>query len=439
MSIYTPGRAVTSAIGQEMAELAGVLLTRLTADLPPAGWGVPPAEALVAELETTVHFDPDGGEIAINGERIPYEGVSGATLTGLTRDPRVTTTYRRGDLVAFLGTYSSIAAARDQLFVDTAEGDYLAIVGRNLGVPRFFDVPDDVYRAVIKVIAYMPGKGSRTTIEAFLEALLTDEGKTLTVDARTGPDRLEGVPGDFAPGMVRLPVRVVTPTRSRYTRIESVSFDGSVAYLSQINAPYWQAADLDDEDAVTATVLPFEVVEPAHRSNTVWIDVRHRPPDDPAGYAYLNPGETVSPAGVDEVTVAHDIRQVLGVWLATDVNRSGTNYATTNTFAGNVITLDTPLPAGPPDVVVDYGWIYAGEDPAPVPGDPGTALGRATAEILADADVPNPEDVIVDGVVLYSLVRYPLYLGGRLSLLLQYLDALTVAGVIPELTVTAWE
>lgn len=439
MSLYLPARAVTSAIGQALSELAGVVYTRLVADLPPAGHESSPPESLAAELETTIHFAPGGGQVVIEGEVITYTEAADALITGLVRDPFVTTTYPRGTLVAYLGPYSALDDARDSMLVDTAEGAYLAQLGDNYGVPRYLEVPDPVYRMLIETLAYMPGKGTYTSIVAFLEALLGDQGLEGTADARANAPRLEAAAGTFKPSMVGLLIDIETPTRTRRTKIVRVSVDGSTAYLDRWGSPKWQAADLADEDDVAFHVLPFSVTMPGHIPCTVWINVVTRPPENPLGFAYLQGDELVEPLQVDQVEVAHQIRQVLGVWLATDTRREGVNYATTNNFSGTTIYLDTDLPGGLPDVVVDYGWAYPGEDPAPVPGIPGNADGRATAEVLPDESVPNPEPIVVDGVQVGELVRYPLYLGGRLSILRTFMDALTVAGVIPEISVNTWE
>lgn len=438
MSLYGPGQAVTSALGQALSELAGVLFTRLAVDLPPAGHEAPPAAALLAHVETTLGMEATGGTIAIEGEIIEYGAAAVGQLSALERDPFVTKTYRRGTLVAYLDTWSDLDLARDSMMLDTAEGAFLTVLGQNYGVPRYLDVPDAVYRVLIRVLAYMPGKGTRSSIDAFLEALLGDQGLEGTCITKQTPPRLEAALGTFQPGMARLLVDVVTPTRTRRARITHVSANGVHAYLDRWGSPHWEAADLDDENDCTFHVMPFEVVEPLHLPCTVWVRIRTAPPDNPLGFAYLQGGEVVTPANVNLVVVARPIRQALGVWLATDTGRQGTNFATSNTFVGSTIMLDTPLPGGLPDVVVDYGWAYPGG--ISVAGIPGAAIGRATAEILPDVSVVNPDPILVDGVQIGTLIRYPLYLGGRLSALKGFLDTITVGGVIPELDeVGTWE
>lgn len=82
------------------------------------------------------------------------------------------------------------------------------------------------------------------------------------------------------------------------------------------------------------------------------------------GKFFLNGGEPQLTTGPTTVVTDYDINQVLGVFDDTPLTRRGyregfTNYATTNTFAGDTITLDvSPGAAGTP-VIVDYGTFEA--------------------------------------------------------------------------------
>jgi hypothetical protein len=432
---YGPLRALLSGIGQELTETAGVWQTRLAQALPPAGHADPPPDSLYMLVETC-HGLPAGGVLVVGGERIRYSSVNVSTgeITGLERNPFVTETYRKGEIVALLRGYSDLDRAREALLLESAEGPFLSVLGRNYGVPRVLDVGDATYRRLVRTLAYQPGKGTRGAIDAFLYAVLYDYGITGT-GSTTASGTLVAAADTFKPGMRRLMVDITTATRTRRTRIVDVSNDGSTITLDPVGSPHWQAHGLADE-ACAFRLLPWEVVEPAHLPCTVWIRIRVAPPTGEIGFAYLQGNERVVPGQIGQVTVAHQIRQVLGVWLATDTRREGTNYATTNNFNGQTITLSSNLPGLVP-VLVDYGSVYT--PPAvPTTGIPGAAGGRATAELMAGVFVRNPEPVYVDGVEVRRIVRYPLYLGGRLSLLSAFLDDLTVAGVIPELDVSLW-
>jgi hypothetical protein len=433
--VYGPLRALLSGIGQDLTETAGVWQTRLVQALPPAGHDDPPPDSLYMVVETCLGL-PARGVLVVRGERIPYSTVDPTTgeIGGIERNPFVTEVYRVGEVVALLRNFSDLDRAREALLLESAEGPFLSVLGRNYGVPRVLDVADPTYRRLVRTLAYQPGRGTRGAIDAFLYAVLYDYGRTGT--GNTTEDGTVVAPvGTFTPGMRRLMVDIATDTRTRRARIRSVSDDGSILVLDPTGSPHWQAPGLADE-ACAFRILPWEVVEPGHRPCTVWIRIRVAPPNGEIGFAYLQGNERVVPAQNNEVQVAHAIRQVLGVWLATDTRREGTNYATTNNFNGQTITLSTPLPGLVP-VLVDYGSIYAPPE-APTTGIPGAAGGRATAELMAGVFVRNPEPVMVDGVVVRRIVRYPLYLGGRLSLLGAFLDDLTVAGVIPELDVSLW-
>ncbi len=81
------------------------------------------------------------------------------------------------------------------------------------------------------------------------------------------------------------------------------------------------------------------------------------------GRFLLNGGERQLTTGALTVDTTYDINHVLGVYddttMARRGYRSGTNYSTTNNFAGKTITLDaSPGGAGAP-VIVDYGAFKA--------------------------------------------------------------------------------
>ncbi len=60
-----------------------------------------------------------------------------------------------------------------------------------------------------------------------------------------------------------------------------------------------------------------------------------------------------------QVTVEHDVRDVQGVWLATDPGHTGANYYGAGaSFAGDVVTLDTPLPAPNTNVEIVYSCLH---------------------------------------------------------------------------------
>lgn len=429
--LFGPLRAVKEAISDMGNRVGGLILTRLTRDLPPAPFGsVPPAEAYEALVETT-HAFPAAGTVVCRGETMPYETAAAGAIGGLVRNDAVRETRLAGEpVVLWTRDVSDLDLARRALLVDTAEGDYLDVLGQNYGVPRFLDCPDDTYRRLIRALAYQAARGSRTALEETLSVLLEDKGITRTggfVDrlART----LLSADGPFTAGMLDMRIRLRgTGRNDKVVRIAEVVSDQVVRFDPR-GGLGWVGADLDDEVDVEWDLIPFDLLETPYKPCTVIIRIAGAPQQSALGFAYLQGGEAVTSTDANTVEVAAPIRQVLGVWLASDVTRAGTNYATTNQFSGTTITLDVALPAANTAVVVDYGAINAPSD-APTGGVPGRADGPTTAILEADVNVRNPGTPPIE--------RYPFYLGDRSGALKAIFDAITVAGVIPELDVRTW-
>jgi hypothetical protein len=73
-------------------------------------------------------------------------------------------------VVDYSRTFSALDSMRDQVFVDTAVGDYLSALGRSLGVRRPPNLSnDDDFRKVIKAMAYLP-KGTMQGLELAMTA-----------------------------------------------------------------------------------------------------------------------------------------------------------------------------------------------------------------------------------------------------------------------------
>lgn len=429
--LYGPLRAVKEAIADMGNRAGGLILTRLTRDLPPAPFGpTPPAEALEALVETTHAFPAADGTIVCHGEEMFYETATDGTISGLVRNDAVREIRPKGEpVVLWTRNVSDLDLARLALLVDTAEGDFLNVIGQNYGVPRYLDCPDDTYRRLIRALAYQAAKGSRTALEEILGVLLEDKGITLDDGVVSRADRtLTSAAAPFTAGMLDLRVRLRGTGRNadKILRIAEV-VSTSVVRFDPRGGLGWEPADLDDESDVPWDLVPYDVLETPYKPCTVIIRIVGAPPTSALGFGYLQGGEVVTSTDVDTVEVAAPIRQVLGVWLATDTQRHGTNYATTNQFSDSTITLDTSLPAANTEVIVDYGAINAPTEP-PTGGVPGRADGPATAQLLESVDTLNtgtPE-------------RYPLYLGDRGGVLKAIFDTITVAGVIPELEVRTW-
>jgi len=433
-AIYRLRDAMLRAGAELLNTFGGLLMTRLTADLPPAPVGAsPPAEALRADVETTYGF-PTAAKIVVGAETIPYTGTTASRFTGLARDDAVRATARRGDLVVLhaadgSAAYSDLDRARQMVFVQTAEADFLDVVGNNYGVPRYFDADDVTYRALIRALAFQPGKGTRTAIGEFLDVALSGQGLAgddgeLDAAAHT----LTSTAGLFTTDMRRLRVRLTgaDPLNARVVRILDVT-DANTLLLDRHGSPEWEPADLADEEDVAWEIVYWDAWwSPVEADRGVaFIRLNLPRPDDAVGATWVHVSESATSSAVDTAVVSHEVRQVLGVWLATDAERSGTNYATNNDFDGDTITLDTDLPGAATAVVVDYGFV---EEPAsaPTPGVPGAADAEGTAQILEGVSERNSGD---------PLPYDPAYIGDRGDYLRRLIDLLVIAGVEPRLSV----
>ena len=424
MADYNMIQALLSGVGQVLNEFGGVISTKLTAPLTAAYAGLDPipATSTTAQVETTYGF-PSSGVVWISGERVAYTGKTSTSLTGLSRDDSVLSDYRAGSAVQLESdSLTSLDRARSSMIVDTAEGEFLDVIGRNFGLQRY-GLADSAYRGLIKTVAYQRGRGTRNAIGEFLEAVLECEQPPATGTSffdGAGTPTLSG--GDaFPAGIPGLRVRVTgSDGVTRIHRVEKL-FASTVAVLSSVKGPDWVAANESyTSENVTWTVVPWDILEDPHERGLIKIRVNCPAALSTTGFAYLNGGETATPSNLTTVTVDHPIRQVLGVWLGNDEQRAGTNYATDNNFAGSTITLNTPLP-GLDDVIVDYGAVESPD--TTTTGVPGSATGAATAQLMEDVNFVNDGDPVV----------HPFYLGGRLASIEALTDVITVAGVQAEI------
>jgi len=167
--------AILDAVFGEIDQAGGRAAARLTAPLTVSETGT-------MSVDSTLRFgeDVDGAAVArllINGEIITATGrtaVAPFTFTGLTRgvDGTVAIGHPTGGIILDLARNSSaVDHVRRGLFVDTAQGADLDVIGRNLGLYKCPGVDQETWRRLIKVLAYLP----KNTIDAFervLEALV---------------------------------------------------------------------------------------------------------------------------------------------------------------------------------------------------------------------------------------------------------------------------
>ena len=163
-------RAVTAAIGEADNEIGGLVMTRLTAPVEPGD--------TVFAVETTLDW-PEAGLLALDGVTYHYAAKTIDSFTGITCSvsgslaPGAILAHRSSAAVTDINQLrSALERLRRGFFVNTAEGEDLSVVGRNLGVPRLpILTGDDHYRGVVKALAYNP-RGSIYGIELALDALV---------------------------------------------------------------------------------------------------------------------------------------------------------------------------------------------------------------------------------------------------------------------------
>lgn len=160
--------AVSAAIGEALNEMGGFRSTRLT-----ASWLKGQTTAFV---ESTFDW-PVPGSFVMNGVLYSYSGKTPTSFTGVTylegsspvngaqKDHRV-----ESEAIDLSKTFSVIDKTIQNLFVDTATGEALSALGRNLGVDRPPGLEDDdTFRKVIRALAYAP-KGTFFAIDLALNA-----------------------------------------------------------------------------------------------------------------------------------------------------------------------------------------------------------------------------------------------------------------------------
>lgn len=174
------------AISSELHRLAGFAMTRLTAPVS--------AGDTVWPVESALDF-PDAGIIIARGTQYTYLSKTTVTLEGIQHTDGVTVFNGakidipvQSSVTDFSQAQSAMDRLRRAVLVDHAESFDLNTVGRNLGVPRLPAVPsDDVYRGIVKALAYNP-RGTIYGIELALDAILGVGNYTIFEDLIAFPN-----------------------------------------------------------------------------------------------------------------------------------------------------------------------------------------------------------------------------------------------------------
>lgn len=201
--------ALLDAIAKEDDRIAGRAVTRLTAALT-AG------ETDAIDVESTIGFgqSTDGdpaGLLLVNGEVIAYAARNNNTpfqFQTLTRGLQNTdvVAHPEGSLVLDLAANTSaVDHVRRGLLVDTAVGEDLDIIARNLGLESCPGITEDQLRRIIRGVAYLP-KATPQAYAAALEALYGDTTSWRVIERTDAPWRV----------LVELIAELSTDVRGRF-------------------------------------------------------------------------------------------------------------------------------------------------------------------------------------------------------------------------------
>ncbi len=159
--------AILTALADTLQETHGFLLTRVY-EAVSAGFVTLKCEGL--------HRWPTAGRIALNGRMYRYTGVSAVfdstpatpatshycRLTGVTEDDGSSATLAGaalGDVLVYMGgDDTDMDRLRLSFFIETAEGADLDTLGRNYGLSRPRGLIDEDYRALLRVLIYLPAQ-----------------------------------------------------------------------------------------------------------------------------------------------------------------------------------------------------------------------------------------------------------------------------------------
>lgn len=182
-------QAILDAIHGSDDSIAGQPITRLTAPLAD--------DATEIAVESTVGFGEnvdDAGDalIVVGGEIIACSGRTDTTFTGLTRgvkSSKVAALYHVDSVVYDISrNTSALDLARRGMSVNTAVGEDLNVIGRNLGLIRCSGIAEETWRAVIKAVAYLAKQTPNAVITA-LDAIIGPSNYVFVERLVSSPNR----------------------------------------------------------------------------------------------------------------------------------------------------------------------------------------------------------------------------------------------------------
>lgn len=162
-------RALLDAIHTEDNRIGGAALTLLTAAISDS--------ATTIAVESTIGFGEvtsGSGDalVAIDDEYVYAAGRTGTSFTGCSRARQNTAARAHGARARVFDLAQNTSAldlVRRGLLVNTAEGDDLDVIGRNLGLHKCPGISDEQYRREIREVAYL-AKQPMSALAAALES-----------------------------------------------------------------------------------------------------------------------------------------------------------------------------------------------------------------------------------------------------------------------------
>lgn len=284
--------ATVEAIAESDNEIGGLRVTRLTAAVA--------AGATTFPVESTLDW-PEVGVVGVGGVQYRYSSRTIFALVGITyRDAGVDVAGAVIDhrvetpVIDKSRTFSGLDQVRAALLVDTAVGDDLNALGRNLGVLRLpFVGDDDTFREIIKALAYNP-RGTIYGMELALDAMVGAGNyeiiEDLKIDNNTVKIRIFSASADaesqgkaFLPSLacsasagldLSLPeaaiaiggVRLAPESHLTITTAQKPSAELYVEENCAVNADTWVYSG--PSEAANVTLVPGEYIDMLDSSNS---------------------------------------------------------------------------------------------------------------------------------------------------------------------------
>ena len=376
----------------------------------------------------STHEFPQTGTLLIGTEKISYTKTSPTTFTCTDRAADAVTKVRGTPVYDASRSYSESDSVRSKTYIDTADGIYLTRALRNYGLDAIDGVDDQQNRDFGKYASFPVAGRLRTVVEGLGKVLL-GQMRTADINAGAGTLTLTGTFGGVAsvwPLVNGRLVRVLAPAKSAgLYRIQEVGTGGNPAAAKFVQAAgtYWDSGSQVQTESVAIEILRFDVWEhPLHETTTLGVTsavptnercrfhidiLKFGGASTIKGAAFIQAGELATSSAATTVTSKYTPTQVLAVWLASDVGRTGTNYFAGGGFVGTTITLGVALPAAVTPVIIDYG------------------AAQFTAQVMSDASVSG--DI--------PLNYFPFYLSQSGTAIAQHIvDVIRAAGQLPTIT-----